>query len=771
MSSTALFLEIPTNYIKGHVRIARHSKTGQYAAIKIISKSALGTRVSLNRLADAVAVHHLAMEREIVLMKLVDHPNVLKLYDVWETSTSLYLILEYIQGGELFEQLCGEGRRTPPEALHYFQQIICAVDYLHRFNIAHRDLKLENILVDQESNIKVADFGMAAWQDDLKDRLLKTSCGSPHYAAPEVINGELYNGAIADIWSCGVILYALLAAKLPFDDDDYSALLNKIRVGKFEFPPDMDPLAQDVISRMLVTDVTKRIATPEIMQHPYFLSRPLKNPSAMSSEPNMDAIAQPIGTLSAIDPDIFANLRTLWHGTKDSDLVAALLNSERNWQKGIYHLLSNYRKRYLEVRQEEEDFIQARQDRKQDRQTHRLNPVEFDIPPRTGPPTPRRARGHKHQASASSAGTSFVHVEIPFPSVHGIVFSTPTGHGTRATGYPTSKDAAGDLSMLAVPELGDERIQVFFQQVANHLNVLQARTASMGSPAPPTVARVEYISENENPFSARAGERTANANVNERSQPDNPPLGQIITRPLSVRRKTRRPTITQDVSEKENIIPITESVLNRQSPLAQHTLKFADEHTIPILETPTVERKLSKLKKKARTPANPPVSPMFSEAGSSFSTPSSTGTGSAGAPRRTWLDNVFKFKPTNHRLLSRHDVHTTRTECRRLLMEMDLLVMLEESEKLGVLKCRTQDVKDPNYVTKSVKFRVELQWPTPQLCHDGYLVSLVLIQEKGSLDMFRSVYNHLSRIWTLGHPDKPAGTLSAVPSSTNAVGG
>jgi len=131
------------------------------------------------------------MEREIVLMKLVDHPNVLKLYDVWETSTSLYLILEYIQGGELFEQLCSEGRRTPPEALHYFQQIICAVDYLHRFNIAHRDLKLENILVDQESNIKVADFGMAAWQDDLKGRLLKTSCGSPHYAAPEVINGEL----------------------------------------------------------------------------------------------------------------------------------------------------------------------------------------------------------------------------------------------------------------------------------------------------------------------------------------------------------------------------------------------------------------------------------------------------------------------------------------------------------------------------------------------------------------------------------------------------
>src|SRR6266545_7010167 len=182
----------------GHVRIARHSKTGQYAAIKIIPKGSLSSRVSLNRLADEVERNLLAVEREIVVMKLIDHPNILKLYDVWETSSSLYLILEYVQGGELFDYLCNEGRRPTHEGLDYFQQIISAVDYCHRFNIAHRDLKLENILIDDESNIKIADFGMAAWQDSSRGKLLRTSCGSPHYAAPEVISGKPYDGRAAD---------------------------------------------------------------------------------------------------------------------------------------------------------------------------------------------------------------------------------------------------------------------------------------------------------------------------------------------------------------------------------------------------------------------------------------------------------------------------------------------------------------------------------------------------------------------------------------------
>ena len=137
--------------------------------------------MSLNRLADEVEHNLLAVEREIVVMKLIDHPNIMKLYDVWETSTSLYLILEYVQGGELFDYLCSKSRWPIAEALDYFQQIICAVDYCHRFNIAHRDLKLEHILIDHESNIKVADFGMATWQDNSRGKPLR---GSRNHLGP-----------------------------------------------------------------------------------------------------------------------------------------------------------------------------------------------------------------------------------------------------------------------------------------------------------------------------------------------------------------------------------------------------------------------------------------------------------------------------------------------------------------------------------------------------------------------------------------------------------
>src|ERR1700730_384389 len=125
-------------------------KTHQKAAVKIVSKTSLSG--SVESLANGVAGERvlLAIEREIVIMKLIEHPNIMRLYDVWETSTELYLILEYVQGGELFDYLCQKGKLPIPEALNYFQQIISAIDYCHRFNIAHRDLKPENILLDKE---------------------------------------------------------------------------------------------------------------------------------------------------------------------------------------------------------------------------------------------------------------------------------------------------------------------------------------------------------------------------------------------------------------------------------------------------------------------------------------------------------------------------------------------------------------------------------------------------------------------------------------------
>ncbi|KAF6761658.1 kinase-like domain-containing protein [Ephemerocybe angulata] len=288
----------------GRVRIARHSKTGQYAAIKIISKSTLPPNDHVQ----------LSVEREIVVMKLINPPE------------------HHEVGGELFDYLCNKGRLPTEEALSYFQQIISAVDYCHRFNIAHRDLKPENILLDEESNIKIADFGMAAWQSNPQDANLRTSCGSPHYAAPEIISGEPYNGASADIWSCGIILHALLVGKLPFDDDDCPTLLQMITRAKFPMPSDIDPRAQDLLRRMLEKDVKKRISMAEIMKHPFFVSRPLKQMDY--ALPDLDSISQPVSRVSSIDPDVFANLRTLWHGTSDAALIESLTNKERNWQKG-----------------------------------------------------------------------------------------------------------------------------------------------------------------------------------------------------------------------------------------------------------------------------------------------------------------------------------------------------------------------------------------------------------------------------------------------------
>ena len=732
----------------GHVRIARHSKTGQYAAIKIISKSALASRISLNRLADEVEHNLLAVEREIVVMKLIDHPNIMRLYDVWETSTSLYLILEYVQGGELFDYLCAEGKRPTSEVLGYFQQIICAVDYCHRFNIAHRDLKLENILIDQDANIKIADFGMATWQDNSRDKLLRTFCGSPHYAAPEIISGKPYNGASADIWSCGVILYALLAAKLPFDDDDCPALLQKISIGRFVMPPDIHAQAQDLIWRMLTTDVRQRITMPEIMRHPFFTLQPLKNPKSMQLDPNVDGLGCPIGRLSLIDPDIFVNLRTLWHGTPDSEIIKSLMSPERNWQKGIYHLLVNYRKKYLEIRQEEEAFSQARLERKKTKQLQALRTVD-------------------------PLKLSFLHLEnicVDESSLSPTSLLQNPVCDEKPQNAPPRSPLPEHLPQITVPELDDPTLQVFFQQIADHLHVLQARSpdpnawpGAHGVPSPNPIVEA-------NPHPAGHLLQISNQENRHSTQSHFSEIGEGTTKPLTLRRKAnkRHPTFLTDSSDKENALGNTAPAkLAARPALSSRGATLGIDHGTQNLIVPASKR--SSKHQKANPRAISSIS--FSATHSSFSLPSPPELGSS--PKRSWID-VFNFKPATFTLLSKCDVHTTRNECRRLLLNMDLLVSLEESEKLGILKCRSNDFKDANTITgsKCVKFRVELQWPTPRLFRDGYVVSLLLVHEKGPFEAFKRFYQRLASEWNMDFFDKGTpSTISVDPSSTCAVGG
>jgi len=312
----------------GRVKIARHIVSGDLAAVKIIPK-----RITVNNQNQESVLENAgdrlarSTEREIVLMKLMDHPNVLKLYDVWETSNQLYLILEYIEGGELFDYIVQKGRLELPEALFYFQQIIFAVNYCHCFNVAHRDLKPENILLDKKKNVKIADFGMAIWEASAG--MLETSCGSPHYACPEILEGKKYSGASADVWSCGVILYALLSGTLPFHDEIIETLLQKVKLGQFQMPTDIPAASQNLISRMLEKDVRKRITIPEILEHSFFRQKPAGDSGIIKSADVLkDILCEPIPDLENVDAEVFSNLRTLWPELSDNTLLSKLQSKE-----------------------------------------------------------------------------------------------------------------------------------------------------------------------------------------------------------------------------------------------------------------------------------------------------------------------------------------------------------------------------------------------------------------------------------------------------------
>lgn len=233
------------------------------------------------------------------------------------------------------------------EAVSYFRQIIYGVDYCHRFNICHRDLKPENLLLDKHRNIKIADFGMAALETS--DKMLETSCGSPHYASPEIVAGKNYHGAPSDIWSCGIILFALLTGHLPFDDDNIRKLLLKVQEGKFHMPSNLSSHAKDLIWRMLKVDPLQRPTMAEILEHPLLRKYPAKRNNYKPPSPvSTQFVAHPVERASDIDPEILKNLQTLWHGATKESVIEKLLSDEPNSEKTFYCLLMKYRHDHLD---------------------------------------------------------------------------------------------------------------------------------------------------------------------------------------------------------------------------------------------------------------------------------------------------------------------------------------------------------------------------------------------------------------------------------------
>lgn len=241
--------------------------------------------------------------------------------------------MEYVDNGELFTHILREGCLPEVEAMRYFRQLISGLAYCHAFNICHRDLKPENILLDKNRNIKIADFGMAALQP--LNRLLYTSCGSPHYAAPEIIKGKQYSGDKVDIWSCGVILFVTLTASHPFDDDDIQKLLQKITKGRFKMPEHLSADAKDLLWKMLQVDPARRINLEQIWHHPlvrrYEIVRHIDGSLERIGGPPQIPLARNLVRprhRGEIDREILRNLHTLWHGEVEEVLIERLLNNE-----------------------------------------------------------------------------------------------------------------------------------------------------------------------------------------------------------------------------------------------------------------------------------------------------------------------------------------------------------------------------------------------------------------------------------------------------------
>lgn len=245
-----------------------------------------------------------------------------------------YLVLEYVEGGELFHYIRRNGGLPEEEAVRIFRQMIAGLSYCHRFNICHRDLKPENLLLDRYGNIKIVDFGMAALQPH--NKWLTTSCGSPHYASPEVIQGKEYRGDRADIWSAGIILYAMLAGTLPFDSghEDYKEVIQQVLRGEYTFPETVSELAQDFISRMLEYDPRRRIPMKKMWEHPLlrrYESLDAKDPDGQTyigppSPLTAHDCGPPITNRKDLDGELLRNLQNLWHGVPAEEVIKKLLS-------------------------------------------------------------------------------------------------------------------------------------------------------------------------------------------------------------------------------------------------------------------------------------------------------------------------------------------------------------------------------------------------------------------------------------------------------------
>ncbi|XP_057695961.1 serine/threonine-protein kinase SIK2 isoform X2 [Corythoichthys intestinalis] len=317
------FYDIERTLGKGNfavVKLARHRITKTEVAIKIIDKTQL----------DAVNLEKIY--REVQIMKMLDHPHIIKLYQVMETKNMLYLVTEYAKNGEIFDYLAKHGRLSEMEARRKFWQILSAVEYCHNRKIVHRDLKAENLLLDSHMNIKIADFGFGNFFQPGEP--LATWCGSPPYAAPEVFEGQQYEGPQLDIWSMGVVLYVLVCGALPFDGPTLPVLRQRVLEGRFRIPYFMTEDCEHLIRRMLVLDPSKRLSVAQIKEHKWMaLDVPVQRPVLYKQHASVEGETG----VSEYSEQVLRLMHSL--GIDQHKTVESLQNKSYNHFAAIYYLL------------------------------------------------------------------------------------------------------------------------------------------------------------------------------------------------------------------------------------------------------------------------------------------------------------------------------------------------------------------------------------------------------------------------------------------------
>jgi len=307
----------------GKVKLGTHILTGERVAVKVLEKE---------RIVEVADVERVA--REVHILKLIRHPHIVQLYEIIETRRQLYLIMEYASGGELFDYIVANGRVHEPEACCFFHQIIAGVEKIHAMNIVHRDLKPENLLLDDHRNIKIVDFGLSNVFRD--GQLLKTACGSPCYAAPEMIAGHNYVPYLTDLWSCGVILFALVCGYLPFEDQNTAALYKKILDANYRPPKFITEAVRGLIAGLLTTDPHRRFTIPMVRAHPWYRQLPESSVKPRDLVPGQNGLEE----------DVLRDLDSF--GFPRDYAVRCLELNKHNHVTTTYYLLAEKKRRMLD---------------------------------------------------------------------------------------------------------------------------------------------------------------------------------------------------------------------------------------------------------------------------------------------------------------------------------------------------------------------------------------------------------------------------------------